>query len=69
MSTQRELFEAMMKDFGVPVNKVPFISNERPGTILRIEPEPGSNIGGYYGFYCDFSFDKDGSFVEVGVWE
>ena len=24
---------------------------------------------GYYGFYCEFRFNKDGKFIEYGVWE
>jgi hypothetical protein len=36
--------------------------------VLSLEGHVGG-VKGYSGFYCVFTFDLDGKFKEVGVWE
>lgn len=31
--------------------------------------EGGQNVNGYFGFYTEFVFDRDGAFVEMGAYE
>jgi hypothetical protein len=71
--TDRERFEALMADFGVPLN--PTITHvwepdpDRPNDLTIIADAPGDRVEGYIGFRADFTFDDDGNFVKVGIWE
>ena len=38
-------------------------------TILVIENDGRAKIGGYDGFFAEWCFEPDGSFIEVGIWE
>lgn len=36
--------------------------------VVSLHAKEGG-VAGYTGFYCEFSFDKEGKFLNVGVWE
>jgi hypothetical protein len=53
---------------------------EAEGTVISLSPkqvkspvtgrwEQDGNVIGYSGFVCQFSFDLEGTFKHVGIWE
>jgi hypothetical protein len=36
---------------------------------LSIEAKSCDKVEGYSGFYTHFTFDKDGNFLKMGIWE
>lgn len=58
--TDREKLKKLFTELGIG-----FTEDEN-----RIACEQGNGkIKGYSGFFTDFSFDGDGKFIEMGVWE
>lgn len=67
--TDKEKFEALMKEFDVPLQAMTY--DVRPGEdFLVIEAQMGPKVGGYAGFVADWVFDaQTGKFLRMGVWE
>lgn len=65
-----ERFKKLMAEFNIPLRNVTdeFPDHELLQGFVRLEIEANQNKG-YNGFVCDFDFNLDGSFREVGVWE
>ena len=64
--TDLEKFVALYKEVGITLN--PKENDE--GFFLMLEEESDdSKITGYYRFYTSIQFDKNGKFMEQGIWE
>ena len=63
--TDLEKFCALMTEFGVVYEA----DEDDSGHCLTLEAKSCEKIVGYYGFFALFSFDADGKFEDVGIWE
>lgn len=66
--TDKEKFQQLMDSFGVPLIE----ENYNDSDFLNISEFNSMNcskIDGYSGFETRFKFDKQGSFISVGLWE
>lgn len=62
--TDYEKLKQLLTDFGVGfVEGIDAANNP----YIRCG-ERGTKISGYVGFFTDFSFDKEGTFIEIGAW-
>lgn len=70
--TDRDRLEALLSDFGVVFSGTDKWTRH-DGSVypeaVRIEPDAGPKNDGYSGFWCEFTFADDGTFLRVGVWE
>lgn len=71
MATDREKLEALLNKWGVP-----FIPNEYDRNSIQVGTnfvdkrfQESDLVGGYTGFYTEFSFNDDGSFDQMGAYE
>lgn len=58
--TDKEKLEILMKEF-----RIGYESDKNGISCV----EGGEKIAGYSGFYADFRFDDNGSFLDMAVWE
>lgn len=66
--TDRDRLLALLSSFGISVEATVLPGS---GCVVHLEAsqEHGEKIGGYVGFYTEFTFDAEGRFVSVGAWE
>ena len=71
MVTDREKLEALLTEWGVPFIQDEFDSNSiQVGNNFVEKRFPESDlVGGYTGFFTEFSFNDDGSFDQMGAYE
>lgn len=62
--TDLQRMEQLFESLGLE----PMKTRDGSNTILRLESGQ-SKCGGYSFFYADFTFDKNGTFIGVGIWE
>lgn len=75
MQTDIDSFKALYRSFGIECKE--FVGDDDSRRIRLIESahgcdenETGSKLfSGYYGFYTEIIFDKDGKFLGQGFWE
>ena len=60
--TDKEKLLKLFKEFNIDPKESP------DGQMVSLVAHEGG-VFGYRGFTCDFSFDKNGKFMEAGVWE
>lgn len=66
--SDQERFEELMSDFGLTPEKT---ENDDKSVSFQFETEAQKDkkVIGYHGFVADFTFDQDGKFANLGVWE
>lgn len=69
MQSQKEKLLELFNDFGIiySVNPNTYRLDVTTNDIV-LEAREG-NVEGYSGFQCVFTFNEDGSFKSVGVWQ
>ncbi|MCW2725872.1 MAG: hypothetical protein JWN35_2793 [Frankiales bacterium] len=65
--TQRERLLALLAEFGITPAPVEDFEMRDPHDVVVAAKHGG--VEGYSGFECVFTFDAEGRFVCVGVWE
>ena len=66
--TDLEKLQSLLTEFGVEFNLLTAPGNEISASI-DCQANVHTKVVGYAGFSVDFNFDKDGKFIEIGVWE
>lgn len=71
--TDVEKFRALMEEFGLVLSETE-VGNGH--TMLSLKANAGPKQDGYMchrcstpGFFTEFEFAEDGSFIDMGVWE
>lgn len=62
--THIEQFKEMLKSLNYSFNVV----NESEYDLIQVSSD-GDKVHGYIGFVADFSFNKDGSINNIGIYE
>lgn len=62
--TDRSKLIALFTEFGIGFT----VRTAETGSTVRCE-ESHPKISGCVDFYTDFTFDKNGTFIEMGAWE
>jgi hypothetical protein len=68
MKTDKQRLIDLLSDFGVTPQLGEDGVNEVDAETVTLEAEKGGVVG-YMGFVCVFSFNRNGKFDSVGVWE
>lgn len=64
--TDREKLVALFEEWGVLFNNYPMPHGEMS---MIVDAKICEKAKGYKGFYTEFSFDAEGKFKDMGVWE
>lgn len=64
--TQLQKFIALYEEVGIKLDQEKF---DDDSTLLTIQAKQCDKVVGYNGFFTDLRFDKDGNFIEQGIWE
>jgi hypothetical protein len=68
--TDKEKLVALLKEWGVVYNDSPNIYNGVNQVVLSTDHYgKNSKVTGYSGFATEFTFDSEGKFVNIGIWE
>ena len=67
MKTDQERFLELMQDFGVELDTPD--TKQINESSFDIYVDRCEKIIGYYGFVASFTFDENGKFKTVGIWE
>lgn len=65
----RTLFDEMGITYDMMEGSYNSDNVEKAALVLQLEAKEGEKVKGYHGFVCEYYFDFDGKFIEVGIWE
>jgi len=63
--TDNNLFWNFIRQCNIPVKK----DKDKKGNIVYELIQDDKKVIGYCGFYTDFTFDKSGNLIKIGIWE
>lgn len=63
--TDEQAFLELMKRFGIEPSKQP----NQATYVIEEDGQDAFPVRGYYGFNVRWTFDSDGKFISLGIWE
>jgi hypothetical protein len=67
--TDYERFKQLLDKYGVEYTEEIYDYETYPRAKVVHLHEGKRKIEGYCNFYCDFCFDKEGNFINIGIFE